>query len=116
MTSSETGLFGNKSLPDYSATKGAINAFTKSLAESLIKKGIRVNAVAPGPVWTPLNPADQGMSAEEVAKFGQQTPRWADPPSRRKSRPPYVFLASDADSSYVAGIVLEQLGGETGSS
>ena len=67
-TSSETGLKGNKSLPDYSATKGAINAFTKALAQKLVEKGIRVNAVAPGPVWTPLNPSDQGMTPEKVAE------------------------------------------------
>src|SRR5213592_4841933 len=68
-TSSETGLMGNKALPDYSATKGAINAFTKALAQNLVDKGIRVNAVAPGPVWTPLNPSDQGMTPEKVAEF-----------------------------------------------
>src|SRR5205823_9298718 len=72
-TSSETGLEGNKLLPDYSATKGAINAFTKALAQNLVEKGIRVNAVAPGPVWTPLNPADQGATPEKVAEFGKQT-------------------------------------------
>ena len=73
-TSSETGIFGSKKLPDYSATKGAINAFTKALAQSLISRGIRVNAVAPGPVWTPLNPSDAGLSPEEVSKFGQKNP------------------------------------------
>jgi len=114
-TSSETGLFGNASLPDYSSTKGAINAFTKSIAQSLIKKGIRVNAVAPGPVWTPLNPADQGLSADKVAKFGQKTPM-GRPAQPEEIAPSYVFLASDADSSYITGIILEQLGGETGSS
>src|SRR5262249_26111266 len=63
-TSSITGLDGSPQLPDYSATKGAINAFTKALAQNLVEKGIRVNAVAPGPVWTPLNPADEGMPPE----------------------------------------------------
>ena len=111
-TSSETGLMGNKSLPDYSATKGAINAFTKSLAQNLVQKGIRVNAVAPGPVWTPLNPADRGESAEKVSKFGQQTPvqRPAQP---EEIAPAYVFFASDADSSYITGEVLSELGGKT---
>jgi NAD(P)-dependent dehydrogenase (short-subunit alcohol dehydrogenase family) len=103
---------GNKSLPDYSATKGAINAFTKSLAQQLVSKGIRVNAVAPGPVWTPLNPADQGMSADQMEKFGAKQPmkRAAQP---EEIAPAYVFLASDADSSYVTGIVLEEMGGLT---
>ncbi|HEY7117820.1 MAG TPA: SDR family oxidoreductase, partial [Tepidisphaeraceae bacterium] len=111
-TSSETGLIGNKQLPDYSATKGAIDAFTKALAQQLIEKGIRVNAVAPGPVWTPLNPADQGMTPDKVAKFGSDTPigRAAQP---EEIAPAYVFLASDADSSYITGIVLEEMGGET---
>ena len=73
-TSSETGILGSAKLPDYSATKGAINAFTKTLAQSVVKKGIRVNAVAPGPVWTPLNPSDAGEPPEAVAKFGEQAP------------------------------------------
>jgi len=111
-TSSETGILGSRKLPDYSATKGAVNAFTKSLAQDLIDKGIRVNAVAPGPVWTPLNPSDAGMTPEKVAQFG------ADSPMRRPAQPEelapaYVFLASNADSSYVNGIVLPVMGGET---
>jgi NAD(P)-dependent dehydrogenase (short-subunit alcohol dehydrogenase family) len=111
-TSSETGLLGAKQLPDYSATKGAINAFTKTMAQELIPKGIRVNAVAPGPVWTPLNLADQGQSPEEVEKFGAKQPmkRAAQP---EEIAPAYVFLASDADSSYITGIVLEEMGGMT---
>jgi NAD(P)-dependent dehydrogenase (short-subunit alcohol dehydrogenase family) len=111
-TSSETGLLGAKQLPDYSATKGAINAFTKTMAQELISKGIRVNAVAPGPVWTPLNLADQGQSPEEVEKFGAKQPmkRAAQP---EEIAPAYVFLASDADSSYITGIVLEEMGGMT---
>jgi len=111
-TSSETGIMGAKELPDYSATKGAINAYTKTLAQQLIEKGIRVNAVAPGPVWTPLNPADEGQKPEEVEKFGQKQPmkRAAQP---EEIAPAYVFLASDADSSYITGIVLQEMGGET---
>ncbi|HUR60297.1 MAG TPA: SDR family oxidoreductase [Opitutaceae bacterium] len=111
-TSSVTGIFGSKQLPDYSATKGAINAFTKALAMELIEKGIRVNTIAPGPVWTPLNPADPGLSASEVAKFGEQTPI-GRPAQPEELAPAYVFLASDADSSYITGIVLPVMGGDT---
>jgi len=111
-TSSVTGLTGSKELPDYSATKGAINAFTKTLAQNLVEKGIRVNAVAPGPVWTPLNPADAGMTPEKVAKFGTQAPI-GRPAQPEEVAPSYVFLASDADSSYITGHVLQIMGGET---
>jgi NAD(P)-dependent dehydrogenase (short-subunit alcohol dehydrogenase family) len=111
-TSSETGLLGSKELPDYSATKGAINAFTKTLAQNVLERGIRVNAVAPGPVWTPLNPADDGMTAEKVAEFGKQAPI-GRPAQPEELAPAYVFLASDADSSYITGIVLPVMGGET---
>lgn len=111
-TSSETGLFGSKLLPDYSATKGAINAFTKALAMELAERGIRVNAVAPGPVWTPLNPADPGLPAGKVARFGEKTPL-GRPAQPEEVAPAYVFLASDADSSYITGIVLPVMGGET---
>ncbi len=109
-TSSETALQGEKALLEYSATKGAINSFTKSLAAQLIEKGIRVNAVAPGPVWTPLNPADQGSTPEQIEKFGSKQPiqRAAQP---EEIAPAYVFLASDADSSYISGIVLAEMGG-----
>ncbi|HEX2641596.1 MAG TPA: SDR family oxidoreductase [Thermoanaerobaculia bacterium] len=111
-TSSETGIMGAKELPDYSATKGAINAFTKALAQQLVDKGIRVNAVAPGPVWTPLNPADEGMAADKVKDFGAQTPmqRAGQP---EEIAPAYVFLASDADSSFITGVILAEMGGQT---
>jgi NAD(P)-dependent dehydrogenase (short-subunit alcohol dehydrogenase family) len=102
-TSSVTGLRGSARLLDYSATKGAINAFTMSLASSLIEKGIRVNAVAPGPVWTPLNPADQ--SAKEIVEFGKQTD-FKRPAQPEELSPAYVFLASPVCSSYITGIVL----------
>jgi NAD(P)-dependent dehydrogenase (short-subunit alcohol dehydrogenase family) len=111
-TSSETGIKGSKQLPDYSATKGAINAFTKSLAVNLIDKGIRVNAVAPGPVWTPLNPSDDGMTPKDVATFGQDSPM-GRPAQPEELAPAYVFLASNADSSYITGTVLQVMGGET---
>jgi NAD(P)-dependent dehydrogenase (short-subunit alcohol dehydrogenase family) len=111
-TSSITGLQGHRLLPDYAATKGAINAFTKSLAQSLIGRGIRVNAVAPGPVWTPLNPADEGLKAKEVAEFGKKTP-FERPAQPEEVAPAFVFFASDADSSYITGEVLSLLGGET---
>jgi NAD(P)-dependent dehydrogenase (short-subunit alcohol dehydrogenase family) len=111
-TSSVTGFMGSKELPDYSATKGAINAFTKTLAQNVLEKGIRVNAVAPGPVWTPLNPADDGMTPEKVAEFGKQAPI-GRPAQPEEIAPAYVFLASDADSSYITGIILPIMGGET---
>jgi NAD(P)-dependent dehydrogenase (short-subunit alcohol dehydrogenase family) len=109
-TSSITGLRGSGQLLDYSATKGAILAFTKSLAQNLVEKGIRVNCVAPGPVWTPLNPADQ--SAEKVSKFGKDVPM-ERPAQPEEIAPAYVYFASGADSSYVTGEVLSLLGGET---
>lgn len=110
-TGSETALFGSKELLDYSATKGAIHAFTKSLASNLLERGIRVNAVAPGPVWTPLNVADQ--SAEKVARFGQDSDR-GRPAQPEEISPAYVFLASRVCSSYVNGIVLPVMGGPRG--
>ena len=105
-----TGLQGSKELLDYSATKGAIHAFTKSLAQNLIEKGIRVNCVAPGPVWTPLNPSDK--QAEEVSEFGADTPLQR-PAQPEEIAPAFVYFASAADSSYVTGEVLTLLGGET---
>jgi NAD(P)-dependent dehydrogenase (short-subunit alcohol dehydrogenase family) len=106
-TSSETGLFGSEKLPDYSATKGAINAFTKTLAQSLIDKGIRVNAVAPGPVWTPLNPADQ--APDKISNFGGDT-SYRRPAQPEEMSPAYVFLASSVCSSYITGVVLPATG------
>jgi NAD(P)-dependent dehydrogenase (short-subunit alcohol dehydrogenase family) len=109
-TTSETGIFGAPSLLDYSSTKGALNAFTKALATNLADKGIRVNAVAPGPTWTPLNPADR--QAEELKDFGAKT-AFRRPAQPEEIAPAYVFLASDADSSYITGEVIAQLGGKT---
>ena len=111
-TGSIVGIQGSAELPDYSATKGAIHTFTKTLAQNLIKRGIRVNCVAPGPVWTPLNAADKGASREKVAQFGKKTPL-ERPAQPEEIAPAYVFLASDADSSFITGIVLPALGGET---
>jgi NAD(P)-dependent dehydrogenase (short-subunit alcohol dehydrogenase family) len=95
-------------LLDYSSTKGAIVTFTRSLAHALVDKGIRVNAVAPGPIWTPLIPAT--FPADKVSKFGSDVPmgRAGEP---EEVAPSYVFLASD-DSSYITGQVLHPNGGE----
>jgi NAD(P)-dependent dehydrogenase (short-subunit alcohol dehydrogenase family) len=109
-TGSITGLEGSKHLLDYSATKGAIHAFTKSLAQNLVEQGIRVNCVSPGPVWTPLNPSDK--PAKDVAKFGADTPM-KRPAQPEEIAPAFVYFASELDSSYVTGEVLTLLGGET---
>ena len=108
---SETGLMGSKELLDYSATKGAIHAFTLSLASNLLPRGIRVNAVAPGPVWTPLNPADR--SGKAVADFGKDSDM-GRPAQPEEISPAYVFLASPITASYISGIVLPVMGGPHG--
>ena len=105
-----TGLEGSKQLLDYASTKGAIHAFTKSLAQQLVDRKIRVNCVAPGPVWTPLNVVDK--PAEKAAKHGADTPM-KRPAQPEEIAPAFVFFASNADSSYITGEVLSLLGGET---
>jgi NAD(P)-dependent dehydrogenase (short-subunit alcohol dehydrogenase family) len=109
-TGSITGLEGSKELLDYASTKGAIHAFTKSLAQNLLDKGIRVNGVAPGPVWTPLNPAER--EADDIRDFGAETPM-GRPAQPEEISPAYVFLASNADSAYITGHILPLLGGDT---
>jgi len=106
-TTSVTAYQGNPSLLDYSSTKGAIVAFTRSLSQQLVSKGIRVNAVAPGPIWTPLIPAT--MPEEKVTQFGKDVPM-GRPGQPEEVAPCYLFLASD-DSSYMAGQVLHPNGG-----
>ena len=108
---SVTGLMGNKDLLDYSMTKGGIHAFTRSLGTHLIPRGIRVNAVAPGPVWTPLNPADK--NASDVAEFGAQT-AMKRPAQPEEIAPAFVFLASSHCSSYITGEILPIIGGYSG--
>ena len=109
-TGSITGLEGSKQLLDYSATKGAIHAFTKALAQNLVDRKIRVNCVSPGPVWTPLNPSDK--DPDKVSTFGADTPM-KRPAQPEEVAPAFVFFASNADSSYITGEVLTLLGGET---
>ncbi len=109
-TGSITGLEGSAGLLDYSSTKGAIHAFTKTLAQELVDREIRVNCVAPGPVWTPLNPAER--SRESAKHFGEKTP-YGRPAQPEEMAPTYVYLASNADSGYLTGQVITLLGGST---
>src|SRR5437763_2572537 len=97
-----TGLEGSKQLLDYASTKGAIHAFTKSLAQNLVERQIRVNCVAPGPVWTPFIP--MSGSAEQTAHHGEKTPL-GRPAQPEEVAPAYVFFASEGDSSYITGEV-----------
>lgn len=110
-TGSVTGIMGNGTIPDYSMTKGGIHSWTRSIGTQLISKGIRVNCVAPGPVWTPLNPSDK--KSKDVEQFGSKTAmkRAAQP---EEIAPAYVFLASPQCSSYITGEVLPIIGGYTG--
>jgi len=107
-TGSVTGIDGSKELIDYSMTKGGIHAFTRALSSNLVGKGIRVNGVAPGPVWTPLNPSEK--EAEDVSTFGAKTPM-KRPAQPEEIAPAYVFLASSHCSSYITGEILPIVGG-----
>jgi NAD(P)-dependent dehydrogenase (short-subunit alcohol dehydrogenase family) len=109
-TGSITGLEGSKDLLDYATTKGAIHAFTKSLALNLADRQIRVNCVAPGPIWTPLQPVSK--PAKKVSEHGARTPM-GRPGQPEEVAPAFVFFASNADSSYISGEVMTLLGGET---
>jgi NAD(P)-dependent dehydrogenase (short-subunit alcohol dehydrogenase family) len=110
-TGSVTGIDGSGGLIDYSMTKGGIHAFTRALSSNLVGKGIRVNCVAPGPVWTPLNPSEK--EAKDVAKFGADTPM-KRPAQPEEIAPAYVFLASPQMSSYITGEILPVIGGYGG--
>ncbi|MGE0499457.1 MAG: SDR family oxidoreductase [Rhizobiaceae bacterium] len=107
-TGSVTGIEGSRELVDYSMTKGGIHAFTRALSGSLVGKGIRVNCVAPGPVWTPLNPSEK--EAKDVSTFGAKTPM-KRPAQPEEIAPAYVFLASPQMSSYITGEILPIVGG-----
>jgi NAD(P)-dependent dehydrogenase (short-subunit alcohol dehydrogenase family) len=108
MTGSVTGIDGSKELVDYSMTKGGIHAFTRALSGNLLPRGIRVNCVAPGPVWTPLNPSDK--VPQKVAHFGEKAPM-KRPAQPEEIAPAYVFLASPQCSSYITGEILPIVGG-----
>jgi NAD(P)-dependent dehydrogenase (short-subunit alcohol dehydrogenase family) len=110
-TGSVTGILGSDHLLDYAMTKGGIHAFTRSLAAHLMPRGIRANAVAPGPVWTPLNPSDK--SASHVARFGASAPM-RRPAQPEEIAPAFVFLASAQCSSYISGEILPVVGGYSG--
>jgi NAD(P)-dependent dehydrogenase (short-subunit alcohol dehydrogenase family) len=110
---SETTYMGSPGLLDYSSTKGAILGFTRSLSKNLVKKGIRVNGVAPGPIWTPLNPSG-GQPPEKIPEFGKDTPM-GRPGQPNEVAPSFLFLACE-DSSYMTGQVLHPDGGDTTSS
>lgn len=103
------GMRGTARLMDYASTKGAIHALTKSLAQNFVDRGIRVNCVAPGPVWTPFIPMSE--PAHQVAKHGEKTPM-GRPAQPDEISPAFVFFASEADSSYITGEILTLLGGE----
>ncbi len=105
---SVTGLQGSKDLIDYSTTKGGIHAFTRSLSSHLAARGVRVNAIAPGPVWSPLNPADK--ESDDVAEFGANT-LMKRPAQPEEIAPAFVFLASPHCSSYITGEILPIIGG-----
>ena len=107
-TGSVTGITGSKELVDYSMTKGGIHAFTRALSGNLLPRGIRVNCVAPGPVWTPLNPSDK--EPEDVSQFGARTPM-KRPAQPEEIAPAYVFLASPQCSSYITGEIVPIVGG-----
>ncbi|TVQ63641.1 MAG: SDR family oxidoreductase [Phycisphaerales bacterium] len=109
-TGSTAGIRGSGELNDYGASKGAIHALTKSLAHELGEKQIRVNCVAPGPVWTPLNPSDEGYDEDDVAKFGKDNEPFGRPGQPEEIAPAFVYLASNADSSFVNGAILPVTG------
>ncbi|MFO8148863.1 MAG: SDR family oxidoreductase [Trueperaceae bacterium] len=112
-TGSVAGIRGSAGLSDYAATKGAIHSITRSLAQELVEERVRVNTVAPGPVWTPLNPADTGLAPDEVATFGHRdnSSRIDRPGQPEEIAPAFVFLASNADSSFVNGSMIVITGG-----